>query len=96
LATTTPFVSATVYQNTYGAEVDIYQAAYATTAGTAGTFAIALGSGSTPPTIMTIPAAGATSSTSMQQLPTLTVPPLWYYSFTLTGVTLPDATVIGR
>ena len=87
-----PFVSGTVYQNTSNAVVTIYQPAYATTSGTAGSVAVDLGPTSTPSALYTdIINAGTTSSIPRTLI--LRVPPQWYYSFTASGATLLAANV---
>lgn len=88
-----PPVSATAYQNTNPYDIRIYLPAYATTSGTAGTVAIALGSTSSPTAIGTKFISGSTSSSSTDILE-LVVPAGWYYEYTLTGVTLATATVV--
>ncbi|MEM3862244.1 MAG: hypothetical protein QW203_07175, partial [Thermoplasmatales archaeon] len=65
----------------------------ATTSGTAGSVAIALGSTSTPSTIGTKFINGSTSS-SATEIIELVVPAGWYYEFTSTGVTFGTATVL--
>ena len=91
--TTNPPATATVYQNTNPYDIRIYLPAYASTSGTAGTVAIALGSSSSPSTIGTRYISGSTSSSSTDILE-LVVPAGWYYEYTLTGVTLATATVV--
>ncbi len=91
-----PFVSGTVYQNTTPVPITIYQPAYASTSGTAGSVAVALGSTSTPSTLYTDLVDAGTTSTSPRVLPALRVPPGWYYSFTATGATLADAMIQGE
>ncbi|MEM3860627.1 MAG: hypothetical protein QW478_14740, partial [Candidatus Micrarchaeaceae archaeon] len=88
-----PPASATVYQNTNPFDIRIYLPAYATTSGTAGSVAIALGSSSTPSTIGTKFINGSTSS-SATEIIELVVPAGWYYEFTATGVTFGTATVL--
>ncbi|MEM3846842.1 MAG: hypothetical protein QXU98_14190 [Candidatus Parvarchaeota archaeon] len=88
-----PPVSGTVYQNNTRYNYRIYLPAYATTSGTAGSVAIALGSSSTPSTIGTKFINGSTSS-SATEIIELVVPVGWYYEFTSTGVTFGTATVI--
>ncbi|MEM3862204.1 MAG: hypothetical protein QW203_06975 [Thermoplasmatales archaeon] len=90
--TANPPVSGTVYQNTNLYDIRIYLPAYATTSGTAGSVAIALGSTSTPSTIGTKFINGSTSS-SATEIIELVVPGGWYYEFTATGVTFGTATV---
>ena len=87
-----PPASGTVYQNDNPYDIRIYLPAYATTSGTAGSVAIALGSSSTPSAIGTKYINGSTSS-SATDIIELVVPAGWYYEFTLTGVTLGTATV---
>ena len=84
-------VSGTVYQNTSASYQTLYIPVYASTAGTAGTAAVALGTSSTPATIFTQYVSGGTSSTS-QEVITLRTPPQWYYSITLSGATLGTVT----
>ncbi|MEM3860577.1 MAG: hypothetical protein QW478_14485 [Candidatus Micrarchaeaceae archaeon] len=88
-----PPVSGTVYQNTNPYDIRIYLPAYATTSGTAGSVAIALGSSSSPSTIGTKFINGSTSS-SATEIIELVVPAGWYYEFTSTGVTFGTATVL--
>ncbi|MEM3862147.1 MAG: hypothetical protein QW203_06685, partial [Thermoplasmatales archaeon] len=90
--TANPPVSGTVYQNKNPYDIRIYLPAYATTSGTAGSVAIALGSSSTPSTIGTKFINGSTSS-SATEIIELVVPAGWYYEFTATGVTFGTATV---
>lgn len=90
-----PLVSGSVYQNRYGVPITIYQPAYATTSGTAGTVAVALGPTSTPPTIFTKQIPGTTSSTAPDMVE-VRVPPGWYYSMTATSATLATAVFIGE
>ena len=85
--------SGTVYQNTTNSYQTIDIPCYATTAGTAGTVAVAYGSSSTPSTIYTQYVSGSTSSTA-QAVIHLRVPPQWYYELTATGVTLGTATMV--
>ncbi|MEM3829494.1 MAG: hypothetical protein QXP36_09825 [Conexivisphaerales archaeon] len=88
-----PPASGTVYQNTNPYNIRIYLPAYATTSGTAGSVAIALGSSSSPSTIGTKFINGSTSS-SATEIIELVVPAGWYYKFTATGVTFGTATVL--
>ena len=90
-----PLVSGTVYQNTAAVPITIYQPAYASTSGTAGSVAVALGSSSSPSALYTDLIDAGTSSSSPRTL-TLRVPPGWYYSFTATGATLADAQIQGE
>ena len=85
--------SATVYQNTTASYQTIDIPCYASTAGTAGTVAVAYGSSSTPSTIYTQYVSGSTSSTA-QSVIHLRVPPQWYYELTATGVTLGTPTMV--
>ena len=85
--------SATVYQNTTNSYQTIDIPCYATTAGTAGTVAVAYGTSSTPSTIYTQYVSGSTSSTA-QSVVHLRVPPQWYYELTATGVTLGTPTMV--
>ena len=79
--------SGTIYQNTTYSYQTIDIPCYASTAGTAGTVAVAYGASSTPSTIYTQYVSGSTSSTA-QSVVHLRVPPQWYYELTATGVTL--------
>ena len=85
--------SGTVYQNTTYSYQTIDIPCYASTAGTAGTVAVAYGASSTPSTIYTQYVSGSTSSTA-QAVIHLRVPPQWYYELTATGVTLGTATMV--
>ena len=90
-----PLISGTVYQNTLGTSITLYQPAYATTSGTAGSVAVALGSSSSPSTLYTdLIDAGATSGSPRTLI--LRVPPGWYYSFTASGATLATAQIQGE
>ena len=89
-----PLVSGAVYQNTLGIPIKIIQGAYATTSGTAGTVAVAVGASSTPSAIYTKQIPGSTTSTA-SDICEVEVPPGWYYSFTTSGVTLLDAYIQG-
>lgn len=88
-----PPVSGTLYTNTSGYTIHIYIPAYATTAATAGTVAVALGASTSPPTIFTEFISGSTASTSTAVVQ-LRVPNGWSWSVTLTGVTLGTATAV--
>ena len=85
--------SGTVYQNTKNSYQTIDIPCYASTAGTAGTVAVAYGSSSTPSTIYTQYVSGSTSSTA-QAVIHLRVPPQWYYELTATGVTVGTPTMV--
>ena len=85
--------SGTVYQNTTNSYQTIDIPCYASTAGTAGTVAVAYGSSSTPSTIYTQYVSGSTSSTA-QSVIHLRIPPQWYYELTATGVTLGTPTMV--
>jgi len=95
---TNPPVSATIYQNQNPIKIKILLPAYATTSGTAGSVAVAMGnnqSSTNPPTIPTLFTKyinGATSSTQTELI-TIDVPSGWYYSFTGTGVDFGTAIV---
>jgi hypothetical protein len=90
-----PLTSGTVYQNTSTTYITIYQPAYATASGTAGTVTVALGATDTPSTLYTKQIPGTTSSTA-PDVCTVRVPPSWYYSFTASGATLTAATILGE
>ena len=87
-----PPVSGTVYQNLTFEDIIIYLPVYASTSGTNGSVAVALGTTSTPSTIYTKFVSGTTSSVATDMI-ILNVPAGWYYSFTGTGVTFGTATV---
>lgn len=80
-------VSGTVYQNTTNSYQTLVIPVYATTAGTAGSVAIALGTSSTPAAWGTQYVSGNTSSTACTLI-NLRVPPQWYYSVTVTDATI--------
>ncbi len=86
-------VSGTVYQNTTDSYQTLYVPAYASTSGTAGTVALALGTSSTPSTIATEYVSGSTSSSAAVVM-TVRIPPQWYYSLTTSGATLGTITQI--
>ena len=79
--------SGTVYQNTTNSYQTLVIPVYASTAGTAGSAALALGATSTPDAWGTQYVNGSTSS-SAASLITLRVPPQWYYSVTVSGATI--------
>ena len=79
--------SGTVYQNTTNSYQTLVIPVYASTAGTAGSAAIALGTSSTPAAWGTQYVSGSTSS-SVPTLITLRIPPQWYYSVTVSGATI--------
>jgi hypothetical protein len=84
-------VSATVYQNTTAAPLTIYIPCYATTGGTAGSVAVALGTSASPSTIFTEYVTGSTTS-SLTDTIVLVVPPGQYFSVTQSGVTFGTTT----
>lgn len=88
-----PYVSGTVYQNGDATDWTIYQPAYATASGTAGSVAVAMGPSNTPGTLYTHYIGGGTTSGSPDTIPPLRVPSGWYFSFTTTGTTLLAATI---
>lgn len=90
-----PFASGTEYQNAYGVTIEIYQSAYATTSGTAGTITVALGPASPPSTIYAAQIGGGTSSTEPTTV-FLRVPAAWWYTFTVSGATLLTASIQGE
>lgn len=90
-----PLVSGTVYQNTSRVAITIYQSAYATVSGTAGSVAVALGATSAPTALYT-DIVNAGTSASVPRTLVLRVPPGWYYSFTTTGSTLAVANIQGE
>ena len=79
--------SGTVYQNTTYSYQTLVIPVYASTAGTAGSVAIALGPSSTPAGWGTQYVSGSTSSTACTLI-NLRVPPQWYYSVTVTDATI--------
>ena len=79
--------SGTVYQNTTNSYQTLVIPVYASTAGTAGSVAIALGTSSTPAAWGTQYVSGSTSSTACTLI-NLRVPPQWYYSVTVTDATI--------
>jgi len=87
-----PPASGTVYQNLTFQDIIIYLPVYASTSGTNGSVAVALGTSSSPSTIYTKFVSGSTSS-SAPEVVTVEVPAGWYYSFTGTGVTFGTSTV---
>lgn len=89
------FISGTVYQNTLGLPITIYQPAYATQAGTAGTVTVALGSTNIPATLYIDQIEGSTTNAAPRTL-ILRVPPGRYYSFTGSGVTLLGSNIQGE
>jgi len=90
--TANPPISGTVYQNLTFQDIIIYLPVYATTAGTNGSVAVALGTTSTPSTKFTKFVSGSTSNTATELI-TLEVPAGWYYSFTGTNVNFGTAIV---
>ena len=87
--------SGTIYQNTTASYQRLIVPCYASTAGTAGTAAVALGTSSTPGTIATEYISGSTSSTAQKVLESCaTIPPGWYYSITLSGASFGTITQI--
>jgi hypothetical protein len=85
--------SGAVYQNTTASYQTLRIEAYAATAGTAGSVAVALGTSGTPSTIETDYVSGGSSSTVTVPI-VLRVPPQWYYSLTVSGAVLGSATGI--
>ena len=92
---TLPLTSSTVYQNTSGSPLIISQPVYATSGGTSGTVAVALGTTNTPSTLYTKFVNGSTTNTQTDII-TLEVPAWYYYSFTASGVTLASANITRR
>ena len=79
--------SGTVYQNTTNSYQTLTLPFYASTAGTAGTVTINMGTSSTPGTWTTVYVSGGTSSTATTNY-TLRVPPQWYYEVVVSGATI--------
>ena len=90
-----PLVSGTVYQNTYGVPITVYQPVYATTAGTNGSITVSVGATSTPTVLYTKFVNGATTA-AVPEVITVGVSPNQYYSFIITNVTLLDANIQGE
>ena len=79
--------SGTVYQNTTNSYQTLTLPFYASTAGTAGSVTINMGTSSTPGTWTTVYVSGSTTSTACTNY-TLRVPPQWYYEVVVTGATI--------
>ena len=79
--------SGTVYQNTTNSYQTLTLPFYASTAGTAGSVTINMGTSSTPGTWTTVYVSGSTSSTACTNY-TLRVPPQWYYEVVVSGATI--------
>ena len=95
VASNPTIASGTIYQNTTASYQRLIVPVYASTAGTAGTAAVALGTSSTPGTIATEYISGSTSSTAQKVLESCaTIPPGWYYSITLSGASFGTITQI--
>lgn len=92
----TPLNSGTAYQNTYGVPITIYQPAYASVAGTAGTVGVAMGSTSSNGTNQYIQLVSGASSSTAPVVCSLRVPPLWWFTFTASGTTLLNAVIQGE
>lgn len=101
-----PLVSGTSYQNKSGRPLTIYQPVYASTSGTAGSIVAAIappvaggnGNNSEAGTLVdlyTQDISGSTSSTA-PAVCEISVPPMWFYSFTATKATLADATMMAE
>ena len=86
-AITPTIASGTVYQNTTNSYQTLTLPFYASTAGTAGTVTINMGTSSTPGTWTTVYVSGGTSSTATTNY-TLRVPPQWYYEVVVSGATI--------
>ncbi|MEM3860711.1 MAG: hypothetical protein QW478_15175, partial [Candidatus Micrarchaeaceae archaeon] len=89
-----PPVSATIYQNQNISNIRIILPAYATTSGTAGSVAIAMGPNYSTLTSFATKFINGSTSSSATELIELVVPGGWYYEFTATGATLGTATVM--
>lgn len=87
-----PLVSGTVYQNTYGTPITIYQPVFASVSGTSGVVTAALGRTSTLSTVYT-EIVSEDTSTTRPSTSVLSVPPGWYYSFATVGAELQSATI---
>ena len=79
--------SGTVYQNTTYGYQTLTLPFYASTAGTAGTVTINMGTSSTPGAWTTVYVSGGTSSTATTNF-VLRVPPQWYYEVVVSGATI--------
>lgn len=88
------FASGTTYQNNGKSYMSIYLPTWATTSGTAGTVAVAMGptSGSLNP-VYTRFVSGSTTS-SLPEIISIRIPPGWYYKFTASGATLGTGTIV--
>ena len=87
-------VSGTIYQNTTGRYVFLYiPVTYSPTSTAAATAAFALGASSTPATIFTN-SEPATSIAGRIDTLTLSIPPGWYYSLTVTNATIGTTTEV--
>jgi hypothetical protein len=93
VASTTP-VSGTAYTNSYHVPVTLYQPVSAATAGTAGTVTAALGPTSTTLTPVAVQRVSGSSTTAAPALVTLSIPPGWAYSLTVSGATLGKGTLV--
>ena len=91
---TPTIASGTVYQNGNFLNLTIYLPVYASTAGTDGTIAFALGTSSSPSTIWTDRVSGSTTS-AKTDTKTLFVPANFYWSVTTSGATLGTPTQLG-
>ena len=89
-SSTLTITSGTVYQPSTSRYALIRVSCYATTSGTAGSIAIARGASSTPTAEAGTYVSGATSSTACARVE-FTVPASWYWSATLSGVTIESA-----
>ena len=79
--------SGTIYQNTTYSYQTLTLPFYASTAGTAGSVTINMGTSSSPGTWTTVYVSGSTSSTACTNY-TLRVPPQWYYEVVVSGATI--------
>ena len=86
-AITPTIASGTVYQNTSSSYQTLTLPFYASTAGTAGTVTINMGTSSTPGAWTTVYVSGGTSSTATTNF-VLRVPPQWYYEVVVSGATI--------
>lgn len=90
-ATNPTITSGTVYQPSTSRYANILAYVYASVSGTAGTVTVALGASSTPSAQPATYVPGATSSTACTPI-RVRVPPGYYYSVTLSGVTIQAVT----
>jgi len=87
-----PPVSAVIYQNNTGGTLRLRIPVYATTLLTAGTVTLRRGA-ITPPSALSAEQVPGSSTAAAPFMVTMTVPPLWYWSLTVSGATIAAAQV---